>query len=70
MNQIITSAVAEKIAALLTLEYLEEPAARGDRAVFEQVLAKVPDVEPVRGDQPDRSGESQPVTQNSRRSRN
>ncbi len=70
MNQIITSAVAEKIAALLTLEYLEERAARGDRAVFEQVLAKVPDVEPVRRDQPDRSGESQPVTQNSRRSRN
>ena len=35
-----------KIAALDTLEYLQERAQRGNRKAFEAVLAKVPDVEP------------------------
>ncbi len=42
INQLITTAVAEKTSALLTLEYLEERAARGSRERFEAVLAKVP----------------------------
>ena len=46
INQFITSAVAEKLAALMTEEYLAERAARGTREAFESVLAKVPDVEP------------------------
>jgi hypothetical protein len=46
INQLIASAVGEKVAALMTSEYLEERARRGDRAAFEAVLAKVPDVEP------------------------
>lgn len=46
MNQLISTAVAEKISALLTLEYLEERAARGTRSKYEAVLAGVPDVEP------------------------
>ena len=46
MNQFITLAVAEKISALATVEYLEERARRGSRQKFEAVLANVPDVEP------------------------
>jgi len=47
INQFITSAVSEKLAALSTLDYLEERAKRSNRAKFDAVLAKVPDVEPV-----------------------
>jgi len=46
INQIINSAVGEKVAALRTLDYLRERAKRGSRKAFEAVLAKVPDVEP------------------------
>lgn len=45
-DQFIASAVAEKIAALLTEGYLEERATRGSRAKYEAALAQVPDVEP------------------------
>jgi hypothetical protein len=45
INQIISAAVGEKVAALHTLEYLRARAKRGSRAA-EAVLAKVPDVEP------------------------
>jgi predicted DNA-binding ribbon-helix-helix protein len=44
INQLITTAVAEKLSALMTVDYLEERAARGNRAAFDGVLAKVPDV--------------------------
>ena len=47
----VATAVAEKIAALDTEEYLEFRAAKGDRASFERVLAQVPDVEPESDDQ-------------------
>ncbi|CUS03907.2 CopG domain protein DNA-binding domain protein [Candidatus Promineifilum breve] len=46
MNQLITLALAEKVSALATESYLEQRAARGDRAKFEAALAKVADVEP------------------------
>ena len=49
-NQLINSAVAEKLAALMTEQYLEERAARGSRASLREILAKVPDVEPEPGD--------------------
>jgi len=45
INQLISSAVAEKMSALMTEEYLEGRAKRGSRRRFETVLAKVPDVE-------------------------
>ena len=44
INQIITIALAEKISAMLTEEYLGERANRGTRARFERAVAKVPDV--------------------------
>lgn len=46
INQFITSAVLEKIAALGTEEYLEARARLGNRAAFEAALARVPDIEP------------------------
>lgn len=46
INQLINSAVAEKIAALITEEYLEERAKRGSRKRFAKALSKVADIEP------------------------
>ncbi|HEX9925575.1 MAG TPA: hypothetical protein VGD99_23160 [Anaerolineae bacterium] len=46
MNQFIMLAIAEKIATLSTMNYLEERAKRGSREKFLAVLAKAPDVEP------------------------
>jgi len=51
MNQLISSAVAEKLSALRTEDYLQARAARGDRGRFEAVLAKVPDRAPDPGDE-------------------
>jgi predicted transcriptional regulator len=50
INQFITCAVAEKLAALSALEYLESRAERGSRAKFEAALRQVPDVEPDEGE--------------------
>ena len=46
INQLVASALGEKIAALDAADYLERRAARGSRARFRRALAKVPDVEP------------------------
>jgi hypothetical protein len=46
VNQLITLALAEKVAALTTEEYLGERAKRGKRKKFLRAMAKVPDVEP------------------------
>lgn len=51
INQFIATAVAEKTAALLTVDYLEARGRRGDVRLFERVLARVPDVPPVPGDE-------------------
>lgn len=45
-DQFVTLAIAEKIAALTAESYLQERTRRGDRAKYEAVLAKVPDIEP------------------------
>ena len=50
MNQFIALAVAEKMSALMTVEYLEQRARRGSREKYDAVLAKVPDVEPEKFD--------------------
>lgn len=50
INQLITTAVAEKLSALRTAEYLDERARRGDRSRFERVLGRVPEAEPDRAD--------------------
>jgi hypothetical protein len=46
INQFIATAVAEKLAALMTEEYLEGRAKHGSRAKYKTALAQVPDVEP------------------------
>jgi len=46
INQFVSTAVAEKLSALLTEEYLAERAGRGSRRKFERVLSKVRDAEP------------------------
>ena len=50
MNQFIALAVAEKMSALMTVEYLEERARRGNRGKFEAVLEKVPRAKPEEED--------------------
>ena len=50
MNQFIALAVAEKMSALMTVDYLEERGRRGSREKFEAVLSKVQDIEPLEYD--------------------
>ena len=46
INQFIASAAAEKMAAILTEEYINKRAQRAKQEKFQAVLDKVPDVEP------------------------
>jgi len=50
LNQLISSAAAEKVAALMTEEYLRGRAKRASRAKFDAVLRKVPKAAPIAGD--------------------
>ena len=45
INQLITLALAEKVSALMTEEYLEQRASQGSREKFEAALDRVADVE-------------------------
>jgi len=51
INQFAATAIAEKLSALMTKSYLEQRAARGDRGLFEQAMAKVSDAPPDEQDQ-------------------
>jgi hypothetical protein len=51
INQLVATALAEKVSALLTLDYLEERASRGSVETFRTVLSKVPAAPPVEGDE-------------------
>ena len=46
IDQFISTAIAEKLSALMTENYLKERAKRGSQLKYEAILAKVPDVEP------------------------
>jgi hypothetical protein len=46
IDQFISTAIAEKLSALMIENYLKDRAGRGNRAKYEAILAKVPDVEP------------------------
>ena len=50
MNQFIALAVAEKMSALMTVDYLEKRAKRGSKEKFDAVMAKVQDREPLEYD--------------------
>ena len=43
ISPFISTAVAGKLSALMTVEYLQERAGRSDRARFDAVLAKIAD---------------------------
>jgi hypothetical protein len=46
VEQFVSSAIAEKAAAWMTVEYLEQRAARGSEQEFRDALRNVPDREP------------------------
>ncbi len=46
INQLVSSALAEKISALMTEEYIAQRAKRASKEKFKKVLRRVPDVEP------------------------
>lgn len=46
MNQLVSSAVAEKLSALDAERYLHERAARGRSVDIDAILAKIPALEP------------------------
>jgi len=50
INQLITLAVAEKISALDTEDYLTERAKRGSKEKFERALSQIKDAEPEEWD--------------------
>jgi hypothetical protein len=51
LNQLISSAVAEKLAALMTEEYLQDRAKRASKTKFDAVLSRVPRGKPIDGDE-------------------
>ena len=51
INQLIATALAEKVSALDTVAYLEERGQRGSRDAFEKALRRVPSAEPLPGDE-------------------
>lgn len=50
INQFIAAAAVEKLAALMTEEYLDKRAARASREKFDAALSRLPDVEPEEQD--------------------
>ncbi|MCE2990776.1 MAG: YlcI/YnfO family protein [Burkholderiales bacterium] len=50
VNQFIASAASEKMSAFLTLEYLNQEAAKGKRSDFNRFLKRVPDSAPSASD--------------------
>lgn len=50
INQFIATALAEKMSALMTVDYLKSRVSSGSREKFEQSLAKVADIEPAEQD--------------------
>lgn len=51
INQFISSAVSEKISALLTEDYLKTRAKRAKKEDFRKILAKVPSRKPIHEDE-------------------
>ena len=51
VDQLLSSAAAEKLSALMTVEHLRQRALRAKREDFAAFLAASPDVPPVAGDE-------------------
>ena len=50
VNQFIACAAAEKMASVMTLDYLKAEAAKGKRSEFNKFLKMVPDAPALKGD--------------------
>jgi hypothetical protein len=50
VSQFLASAAAEKLAVVMTMDYLRREASQGRREDFEKYLAAVPDVTPSEND--------------------
>jgi hypothetical protein len=50
INQFISTAVAEKMAVLLMIDYFEDRAERGSKKKFGSALSQIPDASPIKGD--------------------
>ena len=46
INQFLVVAAAEKMSALMTEDFLQKEAEKGNRKDFDNFLSKVPDIEP------------------------
>jgi uncharacterized protein (DUF1778 family) len=51
INQFISSAVAEKISAIMTEDYLQTRAARAERSDLKTILDNIPHRKPLPGDE-------------------
>lgn len=51
VSQFLASAAGEKLAVVLTMDYLRRESAAGRREDFERYLASVPDAAPAKDDQ-------------------
>jgi hypothetical protein len=51
VSQFLASAAGEKLAVIMTMDYLRREAAAGRREDFEKYLAAAPDVPPLPGDE-------------------
>jgi len=51
INQLISSAITEKISAIMTQEYLQKRADKANIDDMENILSKVADREPIKGDE-------------------
>lgn len=51
VNQFIASAVSEKMASVMTLDYLKSEAAKGQRSGFDRFLKLIPDAPAISGDE-------------------
>jgi predicted DNA-binding ribbon-helix-helix protein len=51
VNQLVTTAIAEKVSALATEKYLNDLAAKGSVQVFDTVMDKVKNRPPLPGDE-------------------
>lgn len=51
INQFISTAVSEKVSAILTEDYLTERAKKSKTGTLKKILNKVPDRDPISGDE-------------------
>lgn len=52
VNQFIASAVSEKMASVMTLDYLRSEAGKGQRSDFDRYMNLIAEAKPLLGDEP------------------